>query len=107
MAVKKHELVADNRNQLDLKALQKYIQLMNEQPNFLPPPYELVKVCQDIVKCLGEYSLSFFEAVPSCIYDNVLTSCLFLIETLQLEHLALKMNYGPYCKMLKSSFCVV
>lgn len=54
MAVKKHELVHDNRNQLDLSALAQYIQLMNEQPNYLPPPNELTKNCQDIVKCLGE-----------------------------------------------------
>ncbi|XP_075990534.1 deubiquitinating apoptotic inhibitor isoform X2 [Anticarsia gemmatalis] len=53
MAVKKHELVHDNRNQLDLKALEQYIQLMNQQPNYLPPPHELVKNCQDIVKCLS------------------------------------------------------
>lgn len=54
MAVKKHELVHDKCNQLDLKALAQYIQLMNEQPNYLPPPNELVKNCQDIVKCLGK-----------------------------------------------------
>ena len=52
MAVKKHELVADNRNQLDLTALAQFFELMNEQPNYLPPPQELVKHCQDIVKCL-------------------------------------------------------
>ncbi|XP_050360572.1 ubiquitin carboxyl-terminal hydrolase 35 [Nymphalis io] len=53
MAVKKHELVADNRNQPDLAALAQYFQMMNEQPNYLPPPQELVKHCQDIVKCLS------------------------------------------------------
>lgn len=53
MAVKKHELVHDNRNQLDLQALEQYIQLMNDQTNYKPPPQELVKNCQDIVKCLG------------------------------------------------------
>ncbi|XP_038216349.1 ubiquitin carboxyl-terminal hydrolase 35 [Zerene cesonia] len=53
MAVKKHELVADNRKHLDLAALAQYIQLMNEQPTYLPPPHELVKNCQDIVKCLS------------------------------------------------------
>ncbi|OWR50453.1 Ubiquitin specific protease [Danaus plexippus plexippus] len=53
MAVKKHELVADNRNQLDLTALAQYFQMMNEQANYLPPPQELVKHCQDIVKCLA------------------------------------------------------
>ncbi|XP_073952579.1 deubiquitinating apoptotic inhibitor [Choristoneura fumiferana] len=56
MAVKKHELVHDNRNQLDLKSLAQYIKLMNEQPNYLPPPNELVKNCQDIVKCLSRTS---------------------------------------------------
>ncbi|XP_059045904.1 ubiquitin carboxyl-terminal hydrolase 35 [Achroia grisella] len=56
MAVKKHELVHDNRNQLDLTALEQYIQLMNEQPHYLPPPNELVKNCQDIVKCLARAS---------------------------------------------------
>ncbi|KAM3968750.1 deubiquitinating apoptotic inhibitor [Aphomia sociella] len=56
MAVKKHELVHDNRNQLDLTALAQYIQLMNDQPNYLPPPNELVKNCQDIVKCLARAS---------------------------------------------------
>lgn len=54
MAVKKHELVHDNRNQLDLLALEQYIQLMNDQSNYMPPPQELVKNCQDIVKCLGK-----------------------------------------------------
>ncbi|XP_034839587.1 ubiquitin carboxyl-terminal hydrolase 35 [Maniola hyperantus] len=53
MAVKKHELVADNRNQLDLAALAQYFQLMNEQPGYLPPPQELIKHCHDIVKCLA------------------------------------------------------
>ncbi|CAH0401940.1 unnamed protein product [Chilo suppressalis] len=53
MAVKKHELMHDNRNQLDLTALAQYIQLMNEQPHYLPPPSELAKNCQDIVKCLA------------------------------------------------------
>lgn len=56
MAVKKHELVHDSRNQLDLQALEQYIQLMNDQSNYMPAPHELVKNCQDIVKCLGEYS---------------------------------------------------
>lgn len=56
MAVKKHELVHDNRNQLDLTALAQYIQLMNDQPTYLPPPNELVKNCQDIVKCLARAS---------------------------------------------------
>ncbi|KAJ2954428.1 hypothetical protein O0L34_g2697 [Tuta absoluta] len=53
MAVKKHELVHDKRNQLDLAALAQYIQMMNDQPNYLPPPHELVKNCTDIVKCLS------------------------------------------------------
>ncbi|XP_063373238.1 ubiquitin carboxyl-terminal hydrolase 35 [Cydia amplana] len=52
MAVKKHELVQDNR-QLDLNSLMQYIKLMNEQPHYLPPPSELVRNCQDIVKCLS------------------------------------------------------
>ncbi|PZC79742.1 hypothetical protein B5X24_HaOG215833 [Helicoverpa armigera] len=52
MAVKKHELVHDNRNQLDLQALEQYIQLMIDQSNYMPAPHELVKNCQDIVKCL-------------------------------------------------------
>lgn len=53
MAVKKHELVQDNRHQLDLRALQQYLQLLNEQPNYLPPPIELVKTCQDVVRWLA------------------------------------------------------
>lgn len=56
MAVKKHELVHDNRNQLDLQALEQYIQLMNDQSNYMPPPQELVKNCQDIVKWLARAS---------------------------------------------------
>ncbi|XP_049884953.1 ubiquitin carboxyl-terminal hydrolase 35 [Pectinophora gossypiella] len=53
MAVKKHKLVQDNHNQLDLAALAQYIQLMNTQTNYLPPPNQLVKNCTDIVKCLA------------------------------------------------------
>ncbi|XP_049705819.1 ubiquitin carboxyl-terminal hydrolase 35 isoform X2 [Helicoverpa armigera] len=56
MAVKKHELVHDNRNQLDLQALEQYIQLMIDQSNYMPAPHELVKNCQDIVKCLARAS---------------------------------------------------
>lgn len=56
MAVKKHEFVADNRNQPDLAALAQFFQMMNEQPNYLPPHQELVKHCQDIVKCLCKYN---------------------------------------------------
>lgn len=51
MAVKKRELVQDNC-QLDLKALAQYIQMMNDQPNYLPQALDLIKNCQDIVKCL-------------------------------------------------------
>lgn len=61
MAVKKHELVHDNRNQLDLQALEQYIQLMNDQSNYMPPPQELVKNCQDIVKWLGKFWVFYFE----------------------------------------------
>ncbi|XP_039763299.1 ubiquitin carboxyl-terminal hydrolase 38 isoform X2 [Pararge aegeria] len=53
MAVKKHQLVADNRDQLDLAALAQYFQMMNEQSTCLPPLQELIKQCQDIVKCLA------------------------------------------------------
>lgn len=56
MAVKKHELVNDKRNQLDLKALEQYIELINKQPDYMPPPNELLKNCQDIVKCLARVS---------------------------------------------------
>ncbi|CAK1588225.1 unnamed protein product [Parnassius mnemosyne] len=56
MAVKKHALVHDNHNQLDLKALAQYIEVMNEQPNYLPPAQEIIKNCQDIVKCLARTS---------------------------------------------------
>lgn len=64
MAVKKHELVHDNRNQLDLLALEQYIQLMNDQTDYMPPPpQELVKNCQDIVKCLGKYFRTFVNLI--------------------------------------------
>lgn len=53
MAVKKHKLVHDNTTQLDIVALAQYIQLMNEQPSYMPPASDLVKYCTDIVKCLG------------------------------------------------------
>ncbi|XP_053623793.1 ubiquitin carboxyl-terminal hydrolase 35 [Plodia interpunctella] len=53
MAVKKHELVHDNRTQLDLTALAQYLELMNEQHNYLPSPNEIIRCCQDIVKCLA------------------------------------------------------
>lgn len=59
MAVKKHELVADNRNQPDLAVLAQFFQMMNEQPNYLPPHQELVKHCQDIVKCLCKYNYMY------------------------------------------------
>lgn len=52
MAVKKHELVQNNHNQLDLKSLVQYMKLMNDQPNYLPPPKELVQNCQNILQCL-------------------------------------------------------
>lgn len=51
MAVKKHELVQDPR-QLDLTVLSKYLQQMKEPTQYLSHA-ELIKSCQDIVKCLG------------------------------------------------------
>lgn len=60
MAVKKHELVHDNRNQLDLEVLAQYIRLMNEQPTYLPPAHELVRNCQDIVRCLCKFVFFLF-----------------------------------------------
>ncbi|XP_026727872.1 ubiquitin carboxyl-terminal hydrolase 35-like [Trichoplusia ni] len=93
MAVKKHELVHDNRNQLDLQALEQYIQLMNDQTNYKPPPQELVKNCQDIVKCLArasgneeqlwtllqtveEYLLRIVNTVHSSIRHEIVTAIL-------------------------------
>lgn len=55
MAVKKHELVHDNCNQLDLEVLGQYIRVMNDEPTHLPAPQELVKNCQDIVRCLCKF----------------------------------------------------
>ncbi|XP_063837984.1 ubiquitin carboxyl-terminal hydrolase 38 [Ostrinia nubilalis] len=90
MAVKKHELVHDNRNQLDLTALVQYIQM---QPNYLPPPSDLIKNCQDIVKCLArvrgseeqlwehlqcveEYLLRVVNSVHSTIRHDIITAVL-------------------------------
>lgn len=58
MAVKKHELVHDNRTQLDLPTLVQYLQLINDQPHCMYQPNEVVRICQDIVKCLGKYELN-------------------------------------------------
>lgn len=52
MAVKKHKLVANKHNALDLVALAQFYQAMNEQSNYFPPPEEAVKHCHDILKCL-------------------------------------------------------
>ncbi|XP_072931097.1 ubiquitin carboxyl-terminal hydrolase 35 isoform X2 [Epargyreus clarus] len=56
MAVKKHELVQPDSLQPDLETLEQYLQMMNEQNAYLPPAPELVKTCQDIVKCLSRAS---------------------------------------------------
>ncbi|CAG9138409.1 unnamed protein product [Plutella xylostella] len=53
MAVKKHELAPDSRNQLDLATLAQYIQMLDNQPFYLPDTPDITKHCQDIVKCLG------------------------------------------------------
>lgn len=55
MAVKKHGLVGDSHAQLDLATLALYIQAYNNQlSTYLPPPDDLIRQCQNIVKCLGK-----------------------------------------------------
>ncbi|CAH2035234.1 unnamed protein product, partial [Iphiclides podalirius] len=56
MAVKKHEVLHETCSKQALHALAQYIDMMNEQPNYMPPIQELVKNCQDIVKCLASTS---------------------------------------------------
>ncbi|XP_048488736.1 ubiquitin carboxyl-terminal hydrolase 35 isoform X2 [Plutella xylostella] len=57
MAVKKHELAPDSRNQLDLATLAQYIQMLDNQPFYLPDTPDITKHCQDIVKCLARTSI--------------------------------------------------
>lgn len=54
MAVKKHKISQESCTQQALGALAQFIDLMNEQPNYMPPSQDLVRNCQDIVKCLGK-----------------------------------------------------
>ncbi|XP_041986587.1 ubiquitin carboxyl-terminal hydrolase 35 [Aricia agestis] len=56
MAVKKHKLGADHQKQIDLMALAKYLQLLNEQQNYIPQAPEMMQNCQDILKCLARTS---------------------------------------------------
>ncbi|XP_013189447.1 ubiquitin carboxyl-terminal hydrolase 35 [Amyelois transitella] len=84
MAVKKHELVHDNR-QLDLTALAQYLQLMNEQPNYLPPANEIIKTCQDIVKCLSRSTYNEDE-----LYDILHTIEVFLLRIVTAAHSSLR-----------------
>ncbi|XP_045490063.1 ubiquitin carboxyl-terminal hydrolase 38 isoform X1 [Pieris rapae] len=53
MAVKKHQLVRQNQEEVNLTTLVEYIQPIVDKPVFLPPPNELIQSCENVVQCLS------------------------------------------------------